>query len=88
MPESYATMVFVAVWTGLRVSELIGLRWEDAGKDTLTVDERCSRGDWGAPKSDASNATIGVDPRVIQRSPQGNDSSRCGPVEPAAGTSW
>lgn len=67
IPEPYATMVFVAVWTGLRVSELIGLRWEDVGKDTLTVDERCSRGDWGPPKSDASNATIGVDPRVIQR---------------------
>ena len=26
MPEPYATMVYVAVWTGLRISELIGLR--------------------------------------------------------------
>jgi integrase len=27
--EPYATMVFVAVYTGLRVSELIGLRWKN-----------------------------------------------------------
>ena len=29
IPEPYATMVYVAIWTGLRVSELIALRWED-----------------------------------------------------------
>jgi len=67
IPEPYASMVYVAVWTGLRISELIGLRWEDVRADSLTIDERCCRGDWGAPKSDASNATIGVEPGVIQR---------------------
>jgi integrase len=67
IPEPYASMVFVAVWTGLRVSELIGLKWEDVGADSLTIDERCCRGDWDAPKSDASNATIGVEPCVIER---------------------
>jgi Phage integrase family len=46
IPEPYASMVFVAVWTGLRVSELIGLKWDDVGTDSLTVDERCCRGDW------------------------------------------
>jgi integrase len=66
-PEPYATMVYVAVWTGLRVSELIGLKWEDVGTDSLTVDERCCRGDWDAPKSEASNATIGVESCVIER---------------------
>ena len=65
--EPYATMLYVGVWTGLRVSELIGLRWEDVHADSLTVDERCCRGDWGAPKSEASNATIGVEPCVLQR---------------------
>jgi integrase len=30
IPEPFASMVFVAVWTGLRVSELIGLKWEEA----------------------------------------------------------
>src|SRR5713226_244718 len=60
-------MVYVAVYTGLRISELIGLRWEDVHQDSITIDERYCRGDWGAPKSDSSNATIGVDLRVIQR---------------------
>jgi integrase len=67
IPEPYASMVFVAVWTGLRVSELIGLKWEDAGADSLTIDERCCRGDWDQPKSDASNATIAVNQTVIAR---------------------
>jgi len=67
IPEPYASMVFVAVWTGLRVSELIGLKWEDVGADSLRIDERCCRGDWDAPKSEASNATIGVEPCVIER---------------------
>ena len=60
IPEPYSTMVYVAVWTGLRVSELIGLRWEDVHAESLTVDERCTRGDWSVPKSKCSNTTIGV----------------------------
>jgi integrase len=65
--EPYATMVYVAVYTGLRVSELIGLRWDDVGDDFLMVDERCCRGDWGAPKSEASNSAIPVNAAVIHR---------------------
>ena len=60
-------MIYVAIYTGLRVSELIGLRWDDIGSDSITIDERYCRGDWSAPKSDASNTTIGVDYCVIQR---------------------
>jgi integrase len=67
MTEPYATMVYVAIYTGLRVSELIGLRWEDVHADSITIDERCCRGDWGAPKSDASNDTIPVNRAVIER---------------------
>ena len=65
--EPYATMVFVAVLTGLRVSELIGLRWRNVYSDSITIEERCCRGDWGAPKSEASNATIAVNQMVIAR---------------------
>ena len=65
--EPYATMLFVAIFTGLRVSELIGLRWRNVHVDSITIDERCCRGDWGAPKSEASNATIAVNPEVIDR---------------------
>jgi integrase len=67
IPEPYATMVYVAIFSGLRVSEVIGLRWNDVHQDSITIDERYCRGDWGAPKSDSSNATIGVDRCVIER---------------------
>jgi integrase len=65
--EPYATMVFVAVWTGLRVSELIGLRWRCIHADSITIEERYCRGDWSTPKTEASAATIGVAPVVIAR---------------------
>ena len=67
IPEPYATMVFVAIYTGLRISELVGLRWNDIHESSITIDERFCRGDWGAPKSDASNTTIGVNRCVIER---------------------
>jgi integrase len=67
MSEPYATMVYVAIYTGLRASELIGLKWGDIGETSITVDERYCRGDWGAPKSEASNATIPVNRSVIER---------------------
>ena len=67
IPEPYASMAYVAIYTGLRVSELAGLRWNDIGSNSITVDERFCRGDWGAPKSEASNATIGVNQCVIER---------------------
>lgn len=67
IPEPYATMVYVAVYTGLRVSELVGLKWGDIQGNSITIDERYCRGDWGAPKSEASNATIPVNDSVIQR---------------------
>jgi integrase len=67
IPDPYSTMVYVAVYAGLRVSELVRLRWEDVHAESITVDERYCRGDWGEPKSDCSNATIGVDRSVIER---------------------
>ena len=60
-------MLFVAVYTGLRISQLTALRWEDIHADSITIDERYCRGDWAAPKTEASNATIGVDRGVIER---------------------
>jgi integrase len=65
--EPYATMVYVCVFAGLRVSELIGLKWEDVHADSLTIDERYHRGDWSQPKTLGSSADIGVDEQVIER---------------------
>lgn len=80
IPEPYASMIYVAVYTGLRVSELAGLKWNDviaieqANEEgevevryAISIDERFCRGDWGAPKSDASNATIGINECVYLR---------------------
>ena len=65
--EPYASMVYVAVYTGLRVSELVGLRWRNVHADSITIEERYCRGDWGAPKSESSSATVPVNACVIER---------------------
>jgi integrase len=65
--EPYATMTYVAVYTGLRVSELVALRWRNVHSDSITIEERYCRGDWGAPKAESSNATIPVNRAVIER---------------------
>ena len=65
--EPYATMVYVAVFTALRVSEIAGLLWRNVHSDSISVEQRYCRGDWDEPKSDASRATIAVDGHVIER---------------------
>lgn len=65
--EPYASMVYVAVFTALRVSELAGLRWRNIHSTSITVEERYCRGDWDQPKSESSRATIPVDQHVIER---------------------
>ena len=67
MPEPCSSMVFVAVWTGLRVSELIALKWRWIHADAITIEQRYCRGDWSKPKTRASAATIGVSLEVIAR---------------------
>jgi integrase len=65
--EPYSTMIYTAVFSGLRVSELIGLKWEDVRENALTVDERFCRGDWSITKTVGSATTIGVYPSVVAR---------------------
>jgi integrase len=67
IPEPYATAVYVCVWTGLRVSELLGLKWRCIHPNSITIEERYCRGDWSAPKTEASAAPIAVEPHVIAR---------------------
>jgi integrase len=65
--EPYATMIFVAVWTGLRISEIAGLRWRSIHSESITVEQRYCRGDWSCTKTPGSAATIAVDADVIAR---------------------
>ena len=67
IPEPYATMVYVAAFTALRISELAGLLWRNVHADSITIEQRYCRGDWDEPKSEASRATIAVDEHVIER---------------------
>lgn len=67
IPEPYSTMVCVCLWAGLRASEVIGLKWRDIQPDAITISERYCRGDWDAPKTDASAAPIAVEPELIER---------------------
>lgn len=67
IPEPYATMIYVAVHTGLRASELIGLKWGRVHPTHIVVEEKCCRGDWGIPKSDASRNHIKVMKKVVDR---------------------
>jgi len=65
--EPYATMVNTAHFSGLRPSELNGLKVEDVHDDSITVDEECCRGNWKATKTEGSSATIYVPASVIER---------------------
>ncbi len=67
VPEPYASMLYVSVWTGLRVSELAALKWKCILEDSISVRQRFSRGDWSSTKTAASAASIAVEPHVIAR---------------------
>jgi len=67
IPEPYASAIYICAWTGLRVSELFGLKWRCVHADSITIEERYCRGDWSTPKTEASAATIAVEPQVIAR---------------------
>jgi integrase len=62
------TLLIVAIFTGLRASELRGLRWKDIDlkNGQLRVHQRADRFNAiGAPKSDSSVRTIDLGPRVL-----------------------
>ena len=69
IPEPYAAVNYVAVCTGLRVSELLARRWHSVNTKhlTISIEERYHRGDWSVPKTEASAATIPVAAHVIAR---------------------
>jgi integrase len=65
--EPYRTMIFTATFTGLRISELLALKWRCITDSGISVEERFYRGDWSCPKTDSSAATIQVSAEVLNR---------------------
>ncbi|MCK9541587.1 MAG: site-specific integrase [Novosphingobium sp.] len=60
-------LILTAITTGLRSSELRGLRWQDIDLDagTVTVCQRADQwGDIGPPKSEAGRRTIPIPPEL------------------------
>jgi integrase len=60
MEEPARTVALVAVLAGLRIGEILGLRWGrlDLSAGTLRVEETCYRGDFATPKTRASRREI------------------------------
>jgi integrase len=60
LPEQVKLMVETAVSTGMRVSEIIGLRWRavDLIRGVVQVEERYYRGDGDVPKTERSRRVL------------------------------
>jgi integrase len=66
--EPFRTMALVGILTGLRVGEILGLRWSDVdfASAQLRVSQRCYRGEMDSPKTRASQRTLPLSPECIQ----------------------
>lgn len=65
--DQWRPFLLLAVFTGLRASELRGLRWRDVDLEAarLTVDQRADeKGVMGSPKSASSRRTVPLPPTV------------------------
>src|SRR5262249_54682070 len=69
-PPRWRTFLLVAAFTGMRVSELRGLRWEDVDlkESVIRVRQRADKnGVMGMPKSEAGKKrSISIGPKVVQ----------------------
>jgi integrase len=66
--EPYRTMVIVAMCTGMRVSEVLALRWEhiDFKAGAMLIQQGVVNGRIGKVKTEASNDYIPLDPAFAQ----------------------
>jgi integrase len=58
--EPFRTMFLVGIMTGLRVGEILGLRWKDVDLTTgqIRVEQSCYRGLLGSPKTKGSKRIV------------------------------
>ena len=66
--EPCRTIVLVAVLTGMRIGEILGLRWKriDLLRRTLEVAEIFSDGDFGTPKTKSSNRVLPISSNLCE----------------------
>ena len=68
LPETYKTMAIVAMCTGLRVSEVLALRWEhiDFKAGVMFVQQGVVNGRIGKVKTEASQDEVPMDPAFAE----------------------
>lgn len=69
LPERPKFIVLIIFGLGLRISEVLGLRWSDVNfaEKTITIQRRWYRGDLSEEtKSEASNAVLRLGPSMLQ----------------------
>jgi len=66
--EPTRTIVLLATMTGLRIGEILALRWGRINfiKETLSVAETCYKGKFGTPKTKASRREVPLSPAVLE----------------------
>ena len=66
--EPTRTIVLLATMTGLRIGEILALRWKriDFIKETLVVAETCYLGRFGTPKTRASRREVPLSPAFVE----------------------
>jgi integrase len=66
--EPTCTIGLLAIMTGLRIREIMALRWKriDFIRKTLVVAETCYLGRFGTPKSRASRREVPLSPAVVE----------------------
>lgn len=68
LSEPCRTLVLVAVLTGMRIGEILALRWKaiDLGRGSIQVRETVSEGKFGAPKTKSSRRDIPMSQPVLK----------------------
>jgi len=66
--EPLRTIIILATITGLRIGEILALRWGriDLLRGTLRVAENCYKGHFGSPKTRASRREVPLAPAVVR----------------------
>jgi integrase len=66
--EPTRTIVLLAIMTGLRIGEILALRWKriDFIRETLVVAEICYLGRFGTPKTRASKREVPLSSNVVE----------------------